>query len=53
MGGLVGVFDTRLAIVVDGGALVITKAHFHVSSLDRRPLSSRRMQFTSAYSPAR
>ena len=41
-GGLVGVFDTQLFIVVDGGALVIAKVRWRVSSLDRRPLSSRR-----------
>ena len=35
-------FDTRLAIVLDGGALEIPMARFHVSFLDRRPLSLRR-----------
>ena len=38
-GGLVGVFDTRLAMVVDGGLFEIPKARCLVSSLDRRPLS--------------
>ena len=52
-GGLVGVFNTLLAIVLDGGALGIPKAYCLVSSLDRRPLSLRRLQFTSAASPAR
>ena len=41
-GGLGGVFDTRLEIVLDGEAFGITKARCLVSSLDRRPLSWRR-----------
>ena len=32
-------FDTRLAIVLDGGAFLIPKACCLVSWLDRRPLS--------------
>ena len=52
-GGLVGVFDTQFAIVVDGGALGIPKSRCLVSSLDRIPLSWRKSQFTSAASPAR
>ena len=44
-------FDTILATVVDGDALVIPKARFWVSLLERRPLSLRRLQFTSAASP--
>ena len=52
-GGLVGVFDTQLAMLVDGGAFVIPKARCLVSSLDRIPLSWRRFHFTSAASPAR
>ena len=46
-------FDTKLDIVVDGGALGIPKACFRVSLLDRRPLSWRRSQFTSAVFLAR
>ena len=34
-------FGTRLATVVDGGALGIPKVRCQVSLLDRRPLSSR------------
>ena len=49
----IGVLDTRLAKVLDGGALGIPKARFWVSLLDMRPLSSRRLQFTSAASPVR
>ena len=52
-GGLVGVFDTQLAIVADGGALGIPKAHCRVSFLDRIPLSLSRSHFTSTTSPAR
>ena len=52
-GGLVGVFDTQLAIFVDGGAFGITKARCLVSSLYRIPLSWRRFQFTSAASTSR
>ena len=52
-GGLVGVLDTRLAIVVDGGALGIPKARCSVYYLDRRPLSLRMSQFTSTASPTR
>ena len=52
-GGLVCVFDTLLAIVVDGGAIVILKARCLVSSMDRRPMSCRSSQFTSASSPVR
>ena len=52
-GGLVGVFDTRLSIVVNGGALEIAKARCLVSLLDRRPLSWRILQFTSAAYTAR
>ena len=50
--GLVFVFDTRLNIVVDGGALGIPKARCRVYLLYRRPLSWRRLQFTSVASPA-
>ena len=52
-GGLVGVFNTRLAILVDGGALEIPNVRCLVYSLDRRPLSWRKLQFTSAASPVR
>ena len=47
----VGVFDTRLSTVLDGGALGIPKARFRVSLIDRRPLSLRRSQFISMASP--
>ena len=48
-----GVFDTRLATVVDGGALGIPNARCRVSSMDRITLSLRRSQFTSVASLAR
>ena len=51
--GLVGVFYTRLSIVVDGGELGILKACCFVSSLDRRFLSWWRSHFTSVVSPMR
>ena len=51
--GLVGVFDTILAIVVDGGALGIATARCRFSLLDRRLLSSRRSQLTSTESPTK
>ena len=40
-GGLVGVFDTQVAIVVDEGAFGIPEARCLVSLLYRRPLSWR------------
>ena len=52
-GRLVGVFDTRLSVVVYGGALGITKACCRVSLLYKRFLSSRRSRFTSTTSPTR
>ena len=51
--GLVGVFDTRLDIVVGGEALGIPKVCCLVSLLDRIPLSWRRSQFTRAESSVR
>ena len=39
-GGCVGVLDTRLESVVDGGVLGIPKARCRVSLLDRIPLRS-------------
>ena len=44
---------TQLAAVVDGGALGIPQACCRVSSLDRIPLSSNRLQFISVASPAK
>ena len=52
-GGLVGVFDTLLYIVLDGGAIRILKAHCRVSFLEKRPLSCTRLQFTSTASVVR
>ena len=52
-GGCVGVLDTQLAAAVGVGALGIPKAHCRVSLLERIPLMSIRLQFTSATSPAR
>ena len=52
-GVLFGVFDTQLATVVDGGALVIPKACCRLSLLDNRPMSLRKLQFTGEGYPAR
>ena len=49
--GLVGVFDTRLAIVVDGGSFGISKACCLFSLIESRMLSWRRLWFTRAASP--
>ena len=46
-------FETRLATVVDSGALGIPKARCRVFSLEKRPLNSRRCQFTSAAYPTK
>ena len=46
-------FDTQLAIVVDGGKFGIPMARCLVSSLDMRPLSWRRSQLTISVSPVR
>ena len=46
-------FDTPLSTVVDGGSLGIPKARCQVYLMERRTISLRRYQFTSATSPAR
>ena len=51
-GGFIGVLDTWFA-GVGGVNLVRPKACCQVSSLERRLLRSRRLQFTSAASPVR
>ena len=53
IGGLLGVFYTRLAMVVDGVMLGILRAHCLVSLRKRRPLSWRRSQLTRAVYPVR
>ena len=50
-GGCVGVLDTRLEAVVDGGALRIPKACCRVYFLYKIPMSSSRSYFTSTASP--
>ena len=53
LGGLLGTFDTRLAMVVGGEMLVIPRARCLVSSLKMIPLSWRRSQLTSGVYPSR
>ena len=50
--GCVCVLDTRFAVI--GGVNIVShRAYLLVSLIERRPLRSRRLQLTSAESPAR